>query len=273
MQCSAGIVLYNPELERLMENIDAIYFQVDYLIIVDNDSKNQLEIRQLVKNKYPSCSYICNSSNMGIAYALNQIIRESQRLQCSWVLTLEQDSVCCTDLINRYKSIAFSDEKIGIVTCNFRDRNIDLPLEQEKGCKEVDFCITSAAFTNVVAVCNVGGFDERLFIDMVDYDICYNLRRFGYKIIKIDFCGFTHEVGKGTEIDFLGRKRIVYNHSSLRKYYWARNSIYLVRKYKLNPLKGIVRIMKRMGYTLLFENEKIKKCHSMIKGILDGILM
>ncbi len=36
----AAIVPYNPDLERLQKNINAIEPQVEHLIIVDNGSKN-----------------------------------------------------------------------------------------------------------------------------------------------------------------------------------------------------------------------------------------
>ena len=50
MYC-AGIVTYNPDITRLVENINAIYNQVDNVIIVDNNSKNIAEIEQTIKAK------------------------------------------------------------------------------------------------------------------------------------------------------------------------------------------------------------------------------
>ena len=45
----AGIVLYNPDLERLSENVSAIIPQVDILLLVDNKSNNINEIISLYK--------------------------------------------------------------------------------------------------------------------------------------------------------------------------------------------------------------------------------
>ena len=36
----AGIVLFNPDLERLNENISAVITQVDNVLLVDNNSNN-----------------------------------------------------------------------------------------------------------------------------------------------------------------------------------------------------------------------------------------
>ena len=44
----AGIVLFNPEISRLKENITHILGQVDRLILVDNGSSNKEEIQSEV---------------------------------------------------------------------------------------------------------------------------------------------------------------------------------------------------------------------------------
>lgn len=40
----AGIVLFNPNKERLTQNIDAIYPQVDKIVLIDNCSTNGIHI-------------------------------------------------------------------------------------------------------------------------------------------------------------------------------------------------------------------------------------
>lgn len=49
------------------------------------------------------------------------------------------------------------------------------------------------------------GFDEYLFIDKVDNDICLKLQENGFKIICVNKVGFTHEVGKAKKISFWER--------------------------------------------------------------------
>ena len=45
----AGIVLFNPEINRLKENITHILGQVNQLILVDNGSNNKEEIRSEIQ--------------------------------------------------------------------------------------------------------------------------------------------------------------------------------------------------------------------------------
>jgi rhamnosyltransferase len=107
---------------------------------------------------------------------------------------------------------------------------------------------------------------------MVDYDICYALVRSGYKIVRLNYTGFLHEVGRSVTKRFFGKDIIIFNHSPLRKYYWARNSIYLKRKYRLGR-SADARVIKRMIQTLLYEDDKLNKLKSMIKGVADGYKM
>lgn len=46
----AGIVLFNPEISRLKENITHILGQVDRLILVDNGSSNKEEIQSEIQS-------------------------------------------------------------------------------------------------------------------------------------------------------------------------------------------------------------------------------
>ena len=46
MKVAAGIVLFNPDLKRLEENVCAVKSQVDEIIFFDNGSKNIKEIRK-----------------------------------------------------------------------------------------------------------------------------------------------------------------------------------------------------------------------------------
>ena len=70
----AGIVLFNPEINRLKENITHILGQVNQLILVDNGSNNKEEIRSEIQNfDTDKIIYIDLHKNIGIAAALNVI--------------------------------------------------------------------------------------------------------------------------------------------------------------------------------------------------------
>lgn len=264
----AGIVTYIPEIHRLQENIDSISKQVDKVFIVDNGSNNAKDIRNLAA-QYRNVMWIGNEQNEGIARALNQIITEADKNNYKWVLTLDQDSICDRNLIKKY--IPYIEPKIGMLTCDIVDRNFQFVKKPSTlASEEVEKCITSGCLTNVAAVLRSGGFDEALFMDMVDYDMCYTLQEHGYRIVNVHFNGLLHEIGKSRKYNILGFEFAVNNHSAERKYTISRNSVYLIKKHKLNPIKEYALVFRRIFTVLFFEKGKFNKIAAIIKGVLDG---
>lgn len=276
---AAGIVLYNADSGRLHENITSIIDQVDSLILIDNGSGNIDEIEK----KYKTYSKICLKKlgeNKGIAVALNEMIKEAMALGCEWLLTLDQDSVCRPNLIDCYKKY-IDIPKVAMMSCKMVDRNYQLEEEDafEEDYIEINQCITSGCFMNLKAAREVGYFDEKMFIDYVDFDMCAMLREKGYIIILCNFEGLLHELGRGELRRFIFKKHLITNHSPIRRYYYTRNVIYYVKKHK----KYISRkrkwkelyggIFYDIAVIILYEKEKIPKLKNSFKGIKDGIKM
>lgn len=269
----AGIVLYNPERERLLENVKRIITQVDKIILIDNASKNIKEITNTVRTMYQNIDIIYNQENKGIAYALNQILEYAYENKFDWFLTLDQDSIVIGELIKKYNNY-INIENIAMISCEYEDLNANLPKINFKNKEyiEVDKCITSAAYCNTRILKEIGGFDIKMFIDYVDFDICATIRENNYKIIKINYKGFLHEIGKSEIKSFLGRKIILYNHSSNRVYYYVRNGLYFARKHKkhINVLKIYISLLKRIFIILFFENHKKENFKNIKKAIKDS---
>jgi rhamnosyltransferase len=96
MKTLAAIVLFNPEIERLNQNIEAIFNQVDDVVLIDNGSSNLNEVK---KNVTHQVHYVVNEKNVGIAKALNEGFEYAIENGFDWVLTLDQDSVSDKNLI------------------------------------------------------------------------------------------------------------------------------------------------------------------------------
>lgn len=71
----AGIVLYNPQIERLILELKSIEKQVQKICMFDNGSNNYSEIEKVIE----SISFrdkivlLKSADNKGIGYALNKI--------------------------------------------------------------------------------------------------------------------------------------------------------------------------------------------------------
>ena len=269
----AGIVLYNPEADRLRDNIEAIRTQVDYVLLIDNGSSNK-SYTGFIKG-YDNLAIITNVKNQGIAYALNQICGYAHTHDFNWVLTLDQDSVATPGMVETYKSIV--DDTIGILGCWIHDRGyqIDESWGIEHGTFETDWVITSAAFTNVKAWKDCGGFDNGMFIEWVDWDICEAMRKAGYKIMKTYKTKLVHELGHNTRLVMVRHHQMqVMNHKPIRYYYSVRNRIYMSKKYiHINLLEQLKEISFKLYTVERYEKNKFKNFIAIIKGTIAGFFM
>lgn len=271
VKITAGIVLFNPNIRRLEENIKAVAPQVTSVFLIDNHSDNLNEIEKLV-SAFQGVYLIENTQNQGIAYALNQIIKYSESESATWVLTLDQDSVVPSNLMSEYKKY-LSLTNVGLLSCIIEDRNVGT-LGKANNAHEkysvLEQCITSATLMNLKVAKEVGGFDNNLFIDSVDHDFCIKVRKAGYSIYRINSVHLLHEVGHSKIVNFLGKENLIYNHSAFRHYYIVRNKLILGRKYN----KKWYYLRKAIKHILLvsfFETSKTKKIIAMLQGFFDGI--
>lgn len=263
---AAGIVSYNPSITRLKENINSIRAQVESMLIVDNGSDNIDKIEPLcIEN---DCDLIKIDENKGIAYALNQICEFYYSKGFDWVLTLDQDSVSPNDMICKLSACA--KPKVGVVGPKivYRHNEEYKNVENVGGTKSVEWLITSASLTNLKAWYAIGGFDEALFIDGVDKDFCIRLRNKGFQILQCNDVELMHELGNLKCKRVLGKTIYVTNHSAKRKYYMARNSIYLDSKHKMS--NSFVYILKLIMKTIIFEKDRLSKTKHIIYGVKDG---
>lgn len=274
MRVLVGIVTYNPDMSRLDENISAVLNEpVDHVLIFDNGSKEISQILGYAESK--GIEIYKNNSNAGIASALRYIMDYAVSKDYDWVMTLDQDSVIKPGLVSEYKAYASKLKDSAMLTCVIQDRNFQDEISHDSKPRKVIRCITSAAFTNVKSYQKTEGYDEKMFIDYVDFDMCYSLIEAGFKIYQIPFVGLLHEVGNGKNVSFLGKQQIVYNHSAFRKYYLIRNSIYCAKKHPQfdSPRKVRLRAWREMLFVLLYEENKKQKLKRMCRGYLDGIKM
>ena len=273
MKILTEIILYNPDLNRLRENIEAVRKQCDSILLIDNASINKTEVKKML-DECPVTDVIWNETNRGVSAALKQAMHYGMEHGYDWVLTLDQDSVCRNGLIKAYQKFGGLDHA-GILTCIVDDRNYQKTDQFAGPYREVESCITSGSFMNVEAYRHTDGFDEKMIIDLVDYDICFNMHAHGYKVYQINYHGLLHELGRGKPFTFLGKKYTVLNESAQRHYYIARNQVYLMHKYPdyVSWKRCLVKEAKYEVKILFLETDKWNKLISRWKGMKDGVKM
>ncbi|WP_455664228.1 glycosyltransferase family 2 protein [Phocaeicola sp.] len=267
-----GIVLFNPKIERLKENVIAIYNQIDRLYVYNNGSDNTEDIK-LVLRDFSNIQFIQNNENVGLATALNVLAMHAEADGYDWIVTLDQDSVAPANLIKEYKNYS-SDQDIGMLCCKIIDRNFGERINdrwQNKGAELVGLCIASASAIRLKAWKKVGGFCNEMFIDSVDFDICMSLREYGYKILKINDVKLLHEMGcHSRKVKLFGKEELIFNHNPLRCYYIVRNHFLLGKRHH-QLLHQVGLVMKRILLINIYEQNKFEKNKMMFLGIYHAL--
>lgn len=271
MNILIGIVLYNPHVDFLINTIKTILELQYEVILVDNASSNLNEFWKEFDNKI---YFIKNETNLGIAKALNQIMIFAKARGADAVLLLDHDSTFPFAQLKDMGEVLKPD--IGIVAPVVYDsrfkKNVLNP--QKKGIVRIRRCITSGSLTNVEAWEKIRGFDDRIFIDGVDFDFCERLLMNGYQIIQDNRVRLVHELGEFREKNYLLFKIRYSWHSTFRTYYIVRNIIYLERKYNnRGRLITFLRLLKRLAEILFLYDDKRNRILIYFKAICDGMSM
>ena len=268
MKYAIGIVTYEPNVQRLRENLSSMLTNksAGCIIIVDNHSSCQDILPQVTDEKIRYV-IIRNSDNMGIAHALNQICEEAVKLDFEWVVTLDQDSVMQPGMLDNLTHYTQQTD-IGIICPRIEDRNLGrLHAKNIQGTEYINYCITSGNLVRLEAWKKVGGFSEELFLDGVDFDFCIKLHNNSFRILRVNDVYLTHEVGHGRRISLPFHHQIsILNHSPLRLYYITRNYLYIGKKYH-RRWYWTWEVLKRILIVICYESNKRQKLQYIITGI------
>lgn len=273
---NAIIILYNPDISLLDENINKIKGDVEKIIIIDNSDFPSF------KNNDEKVVYVANNQNIGIAAAQNIGLEIFLKNNADYAILFDQDSVLEKGIIQKMASIykANLSKRIAclgpVITDSFTGRNVKPLISREKKVAEdvmyVSQIIASGKMISRQSLLAVGLMNEDLFIDSVDHEWCWRARALDMKIAQTPMLTMTHTVGDARE-KFLGISYIV--SSPIRKYYQFRNSIVLMPRGYV-PLYWKVRTIFSMLFQfIILSSPGHNKCKEyffyMRKGILDGI--
>lgn len=269
-QFCAGIVTYNPDPSLLLRAIGSIIDQIPFLVIIDNASKNRDEIINSI-NGFSKIKLICNSRNVGIATALNQIGEFSKVHNCTWFLTLDQDSICPKNLLEIYSKYTLKEDVAIICPYILRRIYFNKEIIPDIEYEFIQVAITSGCLVRTKAWESVNGFWEKLFIDRVDDDFCFALRDNGWKILQTYKVKLEHEIGKPIQHSILGRTYYTDSYPDFRYYYIARNTIIVCNYYNNLPYNMYGLLLRRFLKILSGESGKIGKMKSFLHGVADGL--
>ena len=224
----AVVVAFHPDDEFESRLIDVLP-QISALVVVDNTPAEvrRHSIVMPVEGNKPVC-LIENTDNLGVAAALNQGLKQALEWNCGWLLTLDQDSHCYPDMVRTLLHVhAACVPPPVVIGGNYLDtRNDKTKVSAGADGEFLDqkTVITSGCLVDARFAQRIGGFREDYFIDQLDHEFCLRARSHGGKVVISRKPVMTHSVGEagGAWLPLLG---YLPNHSPLRKYYVARNSL------------------------------------------------
>lgn len=271
-------VVYNPDMSLLKKQLDIVKKNVDEIWITDNSK----DIHDLSDGKI---RYSHQLYNKGIAYAQNLGIKYAIENGFDWIVFFDQDS-------------SFSDGFLDVLLCSFKlvltyDRNAygigPSAINRDSGARlnkkslletinigshhliKVRELMCSSSIIKVCLFEQVGFMDEGLFIDGVDFEICWRAQRdINANFYITEDCELTHQLGEGDK-KIMGRNTHI--PTPFRTFYQVRNCIilskrsYVPLKWKMNEL---IKTMAKAILFPIFLQPRKAYANAIIKGFCQG---
>jgi rhamnosyltransferase len=275
---AAGVVLYHPD-TNVISNIGTYYNSVDYLIVIDNSEKDNGYIKNEIQKLFPGVIYRSLNRNAGIAAALNIACSIATENNCNWILTMDQDSSFkpaeLKQMIDGIPVVQRLFENIGIIS-PFHVLYEDHEVKAGEQYTVKNIVMTSGNLLNLSAYAVTGPFEEKLFMDFVDYEYCLRLKRNKFKIIQDNFVHLKHSLGDFKIKKIFSQKIGVSNHNFVRRYYMTRNSLYVGFKYFRYDKKFFFNMLKNIFFwdpliIIRYEKDKLAKLKAVCKGIFHFV--
>lgn len=273
----AIMTIYNPDL-NVIENIKSISMQVDKIYLCDNSLNSNDFVFQMTNNHI---EYYFFNENKGLSVAFNYILKNKTFKNDDFIIFFDQDSHISKDhiknLINEYNIIRdrnFSIGCIGPIYYNTSSNKIEIPKQKKHVTQhtfEVKSLITSSMLCTFSSLKQVGFWNEKIFLDMADWDLCWRMISNKLKCYMTDSVVLYHSLGKSEKRILFFSLRVG---NAFRVYYQTRDCLYLLKE-KYVPFKYKIRFILTVSLRpflhLLFLEDKIERLLYVNKGLLDYI--
>jgi len=297
------VVAYNNvgNVGNLVEALLTQSRPIQEIVVVDNASSD--DTTKIVKERFPQVTLLENASNSGVGGGYAQGMEYAYQRGYEWVWLLDGDSLpqpkALEELAKAFASLWPTHPKIGILASSpinpltglrwdgflWRDRFKRL-IKEIPYCDDlcsVDCVISSGSLINRRVIEEVGLTRVDFFMDFVDNEYNFRVRRKGYEIIYVPASVIYHDMGT-TPSALSGIGRVVTRfikkrdpgaiHSPWRYYYMMRNELYTFwhefRDYKA-LFYFVLFVVLRIAHMYLYKDDKkIQKIKYIILGIRDG---
>lgn len=214
------------------------------VIVVDNCSQDRT--KEIIRENFPKVKFLENPSNLGFAKANNRGVRAAKG---KYILLLNPDTVVREGSIEKMSRFMDTHPDVGVIGPRLLNpggsvqpscrefpsyKNILFELTgiprifpnlslwrmgyfNHNTLREVDQPMGACLLIRREVLKEVGGFDESFPIFMNDVDLCYRIKRRGWKVLFFPEAEVFHLKGKSTQR--LKARKIITAHRSLYHYF------------------------------------------------------
>ena len=285
----AGVVVtFHPDAD-FERRLEAVAREANPLIVIDNTAEPAVQDRLARACGARGAQLIANEENRGLARALNQAFAAHAHHGIEWVIAFDQDSTPEPGFSRALFATATGDA--AVTGANWRDearpnrsakhlRAHPVPgsfrrTVAQHDLTDVTCVITSGSLFHVPTWRELGGFDDGLFLDLVDSDYCLRARAAGYEVRVSAEARLQHRRGAKRAVSFAGRNWWPAFMPPSRLHLLFRNRVLLFRRHAIRtPHWAVFELayaMKILLEIVLLENEKTAKFVACARGTWDGL--
>ena len=293
VRLGAVIVTFEPD-RNWPARLAAVRAENLPTIVVDNSTA--AVTRQWVRAAAlaQGAGYLENPDNPGIGRALNQGFAALASSGADWALAFDQDSTPAAGLSAALLATAEggANPSIAAVGSNWTDaatgglpsrhlvRHPHLPffyqrLPATEDLTRVLCVINSGTLFSLRVWRELGGFDETLFLDLVDSDYSLRALATGHELRLAAGARLVHARGNKQPVRFLGGTFRPAFMPAARLFVLYRNRLWLFKKHRLRPLAWTayecVYALKVLADVLFLETGKPAKLGACLRGTLHGL--
>jgi len=266
---AAVIVTYNnPEmLEDVLQDLGRQTMRLHEIRVMDNSDSRATQM--MVRQKFPSVTYIKMQENVGTAGGFHEGIRRAVR-DCEFVLTLDDD----------VRMRADSVEKLYRGYVNLKEDNRRLGAVRAVGAgggtapRRLDDFAWRGTLINAEAIRRVGLPLAEYFMYADDVEFSMQLAEQGYEAFDIPGSKIMEQrTWDKLSKRILGRKVICYA-EDFRFYYALRNSLHAYKKHKRHRalIRTLAYAIKMLLFFGLFHRAGgWHKLQAIARGVIDGM--
>lgn len=220
-QLTISIVNFNAGdfLVRTLASIEKVKDEVNLeVFVVDNaSSDNSIE---KARKKFPNVKFIQNDQNLGFGRANNLVLKQ---IKTEYVLILNPDVEIKRGVLTEMIAFMEKNQDVGLATCKVVFENGKVDLTAHRGfpnpwagflyyifkndslyhltnldlntIHEIDSAAGAFMLTRKAVLEKSGFFDEDYFLYAEDIDLCFNIKKSGFKIMYVPTVSITHFKG------------------------------------------------------------------------------